>query len=118
MFYVSKELTFDAAHYLPLYKGKCENLHGHTYKVRVTVTGKELMDGMAFDFVDLKRIMKEEIFNLWDHQLINDTVENPSAENMCQYVWDKLSDRKEIGNRLYEVKIWETPSSCATLRKE
>ncbi len=118
MFYISKEFTFDAAHYLPLYKGKCENLHGHTYRICVTVKNKELTEGMAFDFAKLKRIMKEEVFDLWDHQLINDTVENPSAENMCQYVWERFSQHKEIGDKLYEVKIWETPTSCATLRKE
>lgn len=113
-FLVTKEFVFDAAHFLPYYEGKCENLHGHTYKMHVTVQAeKDEKNGMAFDFVILKKAVKEEIVDLWDHQLINDHVENPSAENMAQFAWEKLAAR-DIP--LYEVKVWETPTSFVSYR--
>lgn len=116
MFLVTKEFEFDAAHYLPFYEGKCENLHGHTYRLQVSVQCSELKDGMAFDFVRLKKIVKKEIIDLWDHQLVNDYIENPSAENMCLYMWEKLSDTDLLGDKLHEIKLWETPTSSVTYR--
>lgn len=114
MFLVTKEFIFDAAHFLPFYEGKCENLHGHTYKMHVTVQAqKDIKTGMAFDFVILKEVVKKEIIDLWDHQLINDHIENPSAENMAQFAWEKLQ-KHEIP--LYEITIWETPTSFVTYR--
>jgi len=117
MFFITTECTFDAAHYLPFYQGKCENLHGHTYRLQVTIQSSELKDGIAYDFSELKKVVKREIFDLWDHQLLNDHMENPSAENMCMFIWDKLSQAELLGSKLYEVKIWETPTSSATLKR-
>src|SRR5882672_9928759 len=84
MFEVTVEDTFAAGHYLRNYKGKCENPHGHNYKVRVTLAGKELdKAGLLLDFKDLREVMKHVIDRL-DHQMINDlepfTTINPSAE--------------------------------------
>ncbi|MBI5414347.1 6-carboxytetrahydropterin synthase QueD [Candidatus Peregrinibacteria bacterium] len=114
MFLVTKEFTFDAAHYLPKYHGKCENLHGHTYKLQVSVRGDTLQDGLAFDFVKLKEIVQKEIVDVCDHKLLNDFIENPSAENMCVYIWEKLSEKSLLGERLFELKLWETPTSLVT----
>ncbi len=116
-FLVTKEFVFDAAHYLPFYEGKCENLHGHTYKMHVTVQAekneKHNISGMAFDFVLLKQTVQKHIIDIWDHQLINDHIENPSAENMAEYTWNILTEK---GLPLYEIKLWETPTSFVTYR--
>ncbi|MEI7511057.1 MAG: 6-carboxytetrahydropterin synthase QueD [Candidatus Peregrinibacteria bacterium] len=114
MFLVTKEFIFDSAHFLPFYEGKCETLHGHTYKIHVTVQAqKDEKTGMAFDFVELKKAVKTEIVDLWDHQLINDHIENPSAENMAEYAWEKMEEHQIP---VFEVKVWETPTSFVTYR--
>ncbi len=114
MFLVTKEFIFDSAHFLPFYEGKCETVHGHTYKIQVTVQAqKDEKTGMAFDFVELKKTVKKEIVDLWDHQLLNDHLENPSAENMAEYIWEKMEEKKIP---IFEVKVWETPTSLVTYR--
>ena len=116
-FLVTKEFVFDAAHYLPFYEGKCENLHGHTYKMHVTVQAekeeKHNSSGMAFDFALLKKVVKQHIVDVWDHQLINDHIENPSAENMAEYAWNIL-EKQNIP--IYEITLWETPTSFVRYR--
>ena len=95
MYEVTVEDSFAAGHYLRNYKGKCENPHGHNYKVRVTLAGEELdKAGLLLDFKDLKEVMKHVIDRL-DHQMINDlepfTVLNPSAENLAKYFYDQTN---------------------------
>ena len=97
MFEVTVEDTFAAGHYLRNYKGKCENPHGHNYKIRVTLAGAELdKAGLLLDFKDLREVMKHVIERL-DHQMINDiepfTVINPSAENLAKYFYDESNTR-------------------------
>ena len=92
MFQVSVEETFSAGHALRGYKGKCENPHGHNYRVQVTLEGPQLDNiGLLVDFTQLKHVVREIIKRL-DHQFINDlepfTVVNPSAENMAKYFYD------------------------------
>jgi len=122
MFEVSVEETFAAGHFLRHYRGKCENPHGHNYKVRVTVRGAELdQAGLLVDFVELKRVLNQIIERL-DHKFLNDVapfdVLNPSAENMAKYFFDEVSSGLQPagGAQLGEVKIWETDTSCATYR--
>ena len=94
MFQVSVEDTFSSGHALRGYRGKCENVHGHNYRVRVTVEGPQLDSiGLLVDFTLLKQVMREIIGRL-DHQFINDlepfrTV-NPSAENLAKYFYDEM----------------------------
>ena len=102
MFEVTVDDSFAAGHYLRNYKGKCENPHGHNYKVRVTLAGKELdKAGLLLDFKDLREVMKHAIDRL-DHQMINDlepfTVLNPSAENLAKYFYDQTNARARPGN--------------------
>ena len=90
-------IRFAAGHYLRNYKGKCENPHGHNYKIRVTLAGAELdKAGLLLDFKDLREVMKHVIERL-DHQMINDiepfTVINPSAENLAKYFYDESNTR-------------------------
>ena len=125
MFEVTVEQTFAAGHALRHYKGKCENVHGHNYRVQVTVEGERLNSiGLLVDFVELKRVVREVMGRL-DHQFINDlepfTVINPSAENVAKYFYDEIRtglnlDDSEVPIRISYVKIWETDTSIAVYR--
>lgn len=125
MYEVTVEQTFAAGHALREYKGKCENIHGHNYRVQITVEGEELNRiGLLVDFVDLKRAVREVIAIL-DHQFINDlepfTVINPSAENLAKYFYDEVSSRLDFKTfgapaRIAQVRIWETDTSIAVYR--
>ena len=124
MFEVTVEQTFAAGHALRHYKGKCENVHGHNYRVQVTAEGDALNSiGLLVDFVELKRVVRQIVDRL-DHQFINDlepfTVINPSAENMAKYFYDEIVSginlAEEIPVRISQVKIWETETSIAVYR--
>jgi 6-pyruvoyltetrahydropterin/6-carboxytetrahydropterin synthase len=121
MYEVTVEDTFAAGHYLRNYKGKCENPHGHNYKIRVTLAGAELdKAGLLLDFKDLKDIMKQAIDRL-DHQMINEiepfTVLNPSAENLSKYFFDETNARlSTVTNgrvRVKDVTVFETETTTA-----
>ncbi|MBU1446609.1 6-carboxytetrahydropterin synthase QueD [Patescibacteria group bacterium] len=118
--FVTKEFTFDAAHYLTKYNGKCEKLHGHTYKLHVTVAGELDNEDMVIDFVHLKEFVKTRVTSKLDHSSLNDFFENPSAELMVIWIWDQLKDVDSIKNgvRLHEVKLWETATSFVTYNGE
>lgn len=114
-----KKFEFDAAHNLIHYNGKCEKLHGHTYKLVVKLEGKLDKEDMIFDFVELKRIVNENIINKFDHAYINDFIEQPTAENIAVYVWDNLVNLIKRDNcRLYEIEVWETKTSGIVYRGE
>lgn len=107
-----KEFEFDSAHFLPKYHGKCENLHGHTYKMVVKLEGTPDTEGMIMDFIMLKNLVKEKIINKLDHALINDIIPQPSAENIAVWTWEQLvNDLHKDNCRLYEVEVWETKTS-------
>lgn len=109
---LTKEFEFDAAHNLINYNGKCERLHGHTYQLVVKLKGTRNQEGMIMDFTELKQIVKEQILEQFDHRYINDFIEQPTAENMAVYIWDKLEPMLKRGNAaLYEVQVWETRTS-------
>jgi 6-pyruvoyltetrahydropterin/6-carboxytetrahydropterin synthase len=118
MFEVSVEETFAAGHALRGYRGKCENVHGHNYRVRISVAGDELDSaGLLVDFVELKRALRSVIERL-DHVFLNDVPPfdklNPSAENMARYIHEEVS--RLLPAPLAEVKIWETDTATATYR--
>jgi 6-pyruvoyltetrahydropterin/6-carboxytetrahydropterin synthase len=124
MFEVSAEETFAAGHALRNYHGKCENVHGHNYRVRVTLAGAGLDHaGLLVDFVEIKRIMRAIIERL-DHQFLNDVPPfdrlNPSAENMARYFYEQMAEQLDGAREnpvcVAEVKIWETDTSTATYR--
>ena len=121
MFEVTVEDTFAAGHYLRNYKGKCENPHGHNYKIRVTLAGAELdKAGLLLDFKDLREVMKHVIERL-DHQMINEiepfTVINPSAENLAKYFYDQSNTRLQSVTsgrvRVKDVTVFETDTTTA-----
>ena len=122
MFEVSVEDSFAAGHALRGYRGKCENPHGHNYKVRITLAGEELDSiGLLYDFKDLKQAMNQIIDRL-DHQMLNDIEPfrelNPSAENMARYFYQEAMShlQQATGGRVQvkQVKIWETDTTTAT----
>ncbi|MGI8989222.1 MAG: 6-carboxytetrahydropterin synthase QueD [Bryobacteraceae bacterium] len=121
MFEVAVQETFAAGHSLRNYKGKCENVHGHNYRVELTFEGEELDGiGLLVDFVEVKRLIRGVVERL-DHRFINDlepfTKLNPSAENLAKYFYDQVSSG--IGNdavKLEKVKVWETDTTYAAYR--
>lgn len=123
MFQVSVEETFSAGHALRGYKGKCENPHGHNYRVQVTLEGPQLDGiGLLIDFTQLKQVMREVIKRL-DHQFINDldpfTKLNPSAENMAKYFYEQVAGQLSglpAGARVTDVIVWETDTAMAKYR--
>lgn len=121
MFEVSIDYSFAAGHALRNYKGKCENTHGHNYKVRVTVEGENLdSTGLLADFVDLRRAVSKIVDRL-DHQFLNELPPfdelNPSAENIALYFCQELETQlNHNGARIQSVTVWETDTSSATYR--
>lgn len=122
MFEVTVEAHFSSGHYLRDYHGKCENPHGHNYRVLVTLQGAELeSNGLLLDFKVLKDILKP-VVNYLDHQMINDlepflTV-NPSAENLARYFFDRTNEQLSAVTsgrvRVKQSTIFETDTSQAT----
>ena len=113
-----KDFTFDAAHNLVDYHGKCERLHGHTYRLRIVLEGEPDAEGMIMDFIELKAIVKERILSQLDHSYINDIITQPSAENIALWIWGELEERVKRDNcELYEVHVWETADSRVILRR-
>jgi 6-pyruvoyltetrahydropterin/6-carboxytetrahydropterin synthase len=122
MFEVSVEHTFAAGHALRNYRGKCENVHGHNYRVRVLVRGEKLDEtGMLADFVLLKKILRD-VSEPLDHVFINDFPPfdklNPTAENMAWYFCEKMQEALTLANpvQVAEVTVWETDIQAATYR--
>ena len=122
MLSVTKIMEFEAAHCLEGHKGKCKNLHGHSYKLEVTVGGTHngyMADSMIIDFGDLKAIMKEMVDNHFDHHYINDWFDGlPTAEAMVLWMKDYIRKRLPEKNNLLAVKLWETSNSYAEWRME
>jgi 6-pyruvoyltetrahydropterin/6-carboxytetrahydropterin synthase len=119
-FEVMIERNFSSAHQLRGYKGKCENLHGHNYKIEIYARGSELDNiGLLVDFGDLKTAA-DEVVQYLDHRNINelepfDEEVNPSAENLARYILERVS--AQVGDdrvQVYKVRCFETPTSVAT----
>ena len=123
MFEVSVDEQFAAAHNLRNYKGKCENLHGHNYKVRVTLAGAQLDEvGLLYDFVHLKQVIQGVIRTL-DHKYLNELkpfdVLNPSAENIAKHIYDESSKQMREtpnGAGISSITVWESDVTAATYR--
>lgn len=94
---------FAASHFLTKYHGKCENLHGHNYKLIVTIEGEVKEDGMVIDFKIIKDIVKQHVLETLDHKHLNDIIDNPSAENTSVFIWEILKDKLPLKSiTLYE----------------
>lgn len=115
---VTKEFTFDSAHNLPNYHGKCERLHGHTYRLQVTIDAPiDEETGMALDFAILGEIVEREVVVPLDHRYLNEIIPISSAENVTLWIWRKLTGKLPRA-KLAEIRLWETPTSSVTFRGE
>jgi 6-pyruvoyltetrahydropterin/6-carboxytetrahydropterin synthase len=93
---VTKEFEFDAAHHLTKYYGKCERVHGHTYKLLVTISGELSSNEMLIDFIILKRVVKKHVLDYLDHHDLNTIFENPTTEKVALWIWDKLENIENL----------------------
>lgn len=138
MIRITKIFNFETAHVLYNYDGKCKNMHGHSYKLFVTVKGNPIKDldhhknGMVVDFGDIKKIVKEEIVDIWDHavlvngdsphKLLGESLENqghkvifckyqPTCENMLYDIAAKIKSKLPSHVQLAYLKLHETENS-------
>ena len=140
---LTKVFRFEASHSLPDYHGAQEHLHGHSYKLEVTVSGDVQPDGMILDFMILNAVVQRKILKKLNHRYLNDLLKNPSAEHVAKWIWDELSplsfvleeeaddphlpeeiqhilgDRRGVKSvntlvRLKRVKLWEGPDVYIT----
>jgi 6-pyruvoyltetrahydropterin/6-carboxytetrahydropterin synthase len=119
MFLLNVKASYDSAHFLRNYRGKCENLHGHHYVVEAGLAFDDVGEGgMAFDFTDAKRHLRAIAGEL-DHQNINDlepfTTLEPSAENQARWIFQQMQARlgEQMAEHLVYVRVWETPNQWA-----
>ncbi len=118
MYQVSVELHFDAAHYLRNYHGKCENLHGHRFKVVAHLkTDKLDENGLAYDFVELKRHLAA-ILDKYDHTCLNDVPPfnkiNATSENVAATIFKRLQSKLGRREKLSSIEVWESPQTYVT----
>jgi len=119
MYELTVEVGFSAAHQLRGYKGNCENMHGHNWRVQINVNAEKLNDiDIAMDFRDLKKIAREVIAPL-DHAFLNEvfpfTEKNPSSENVSKWIFDSLKKKVNDGNlRVAAVTVWESDTASAS----
>ncbi len=123
---ISKDFTFAAAHFIPDHPGKCRNMHGHNYRVRVFLQADQLDAlGMVVDFSYLKDLMHETV-GIYDHRVLNEIPPfdriNSTAELFCEHIYRELAQRLATSNdgervRLRRVDVWENDSSCATFEE-
>ena len=131
MYEISVEKHFEAAHYLRGYQGKCENVHGHRYRIVVKVSADKLNDiGLAYDFTDLKRHLNA-ILERFDHACLNDITPfdkiNPSAENIASAIYkelkkklskDPFGDAQGKPIKLTAVEAWESPEQGVSYKPD
>ena len=112
MISITKKFEFEAAHYLPDYNGLCKRLHGHSYKLEVTVAGDLGDNGMVMDFSELKSTVKRHVIDKVDHVNLNDLFANPTAEVMVAWIVSalKLYFFRTVA-QLKRVRLYETSSS-------
>lgn len=121
--YVTKEFEFEAAHHLLNYDGACARVHGHSYKLQVTVSGEVYLSGnlpatdnMVLDFKELKKIVEDKIIHTHDHADLNEIYDNPTAEVMVIKMYNTIQEALPKDTRIESVKLWETSTSFAEYR--
>ena len=121
---VCKIFSFDAAHRLPNYEGKCSKLHGHRWVLEVEVSSDRLIQsgseaGMVTDFAKLKGTVNKLVIDRLDHSYLNDVIENPTCENLLGWIWAGLRDEIEKSPGFLErLRLYETPDSFAEMRHD
>lgn len=116
---MTRLFTFEAAHRLDWHAGRCKRLHGHHYRLEVSVEGVLDDNGVIMDFDELDALVHGELVCHWDHELLNDMIGNPTAEVLAGEAWRALeAPIKARGLELVSVKLWETPRSMVELLAE
>lgn len=111
---VRRRFDFEAAHRLPRHPGKCRELHGHSYRLVVAVERPLDPDsGMVIDFGDLKQLVRREAVEPLDHRLVNELIDNPTAEEMAVWIWRRLSGKLP---GLVEIELFETANCSVVYR--
>ena len=105
---VTRVFTFEAAHRLPWHAGKCRELHGHSYRLEVTVEGPVGDHGIVVDFADIRAVVEREVVARYDHRYLNDLIDNPTAELVAGEIWKQI---EAAGLAVSRVRLWETPDS-------
>jgi 6-pyruvoyltetrahydropterin/6-carboxytetrahydropterin synthase len=105
---VTRTFRFEAAHQLPWHRGKCRHLHGHSYRLEVTVAGPVGPQGIVIDFADLRAVVEHEVVERYDHRFLNDLVDNPTAEVLAHEIWKAL---EAAGLAVTSIRLWETSDS-------
>jgi 6-pyruvoyltetrahydropterin/6-carboxytetrahydropterin synthase len=115
---IRKSFTFEAAHVLPHHPGKCARLHGHSYRLDVALEGPLQASGpaagMVEDFEVVTRVVKAAVIDEVDHRSLNELMDNPTAENIVIWIWNRLAPRLP---QLAELTLWETRRACAVMKK-
>ncbi len=111
---IGREFYFDAAHSLPEYKGKCEQVHGHTYKLEVEIEGKVKEKGLVLDFEELKRAVEKKVIDRLDHKNLNEILENPTCEKIAEWSFREL--KPELP--LHSIKLWEGQGKWVLVERE
>lgn len=119
---VTKEFTFDAAHHLYAYEGKCVSLHGHTYRLIVSVSALPDEAGIAIDFADVKTIVKQTVVDRLDHQYLNAVLPpmNTTAENMVVWMFQRIDEALQASRqdkRVERIVLYETPTSSVEITR-
>jgi 6-pyruvoyltetrahydropterin/6-carboxytetrahydropterin synthase len=108
------EFTFSAAHRLPRHPGKCMHVHGHNYRFTVTIAGEpDSHSGMIMDFGDIDAVVREQILTVVDHRDLNEFLENPTAENVVVWFWERLAPHLP---GLTQIRLWEMDTASVTYR--
>lgn len=121
MYELHVEDSFAAAHFLREYRGKCERLHGHNWKIELDLVGEKLTrEGFLIDFCDAKKILKQALVEL-DHECLNEKPPfdriNPTTENISRYLFERIGPMLPEGVRVKTVRCWETSGCSATYRE-
>jgi len=114
---IAKTFEFEAAHKLPEEEcyGACSNLHGHTYKLTVEISGKVNDKGWVMNFKELKQIVKEVVLDKYDHSNLNDFFAVPTAENMLLRIGLDIHDKLPFTIKVHSITLWETSTSYAKI---
>ena len=116
---LTREFNFESAHNLEWHKGKCHDVHGHSYKLFITIKGELNENDVVIDFANFKKIINEKIVDKLDHKYLNDISyfkkNNPTSEVIAHFIHESLSSR--IKNKRIKVSVWETSSSSASFEK-
>jgi 6-pyruvoyltetrahydropterin/6-carboxytetrahydropterin synthase len=109
---VTRTFTFEAAHQLPWHEGKCRNLHGHSYRLEVTVEGPVGPQGIVVDFAAIKEVVERDVIAAYDHRYLNDLLDNPTAELLATEIW-KVIEAADLA--VARIRLWETADSFVEL---